>query len=217
MARYNRQPALNLNATDVWGAACAAQRINGAYIKVAPADENSEYITETNRAIMNNFLSDTSCISDADKEQGELIRTYYKGFTFKILQGIRLSDFDNTAMLIANRDVIDSNYDIAVLASLPSCYVRAKSYDDANARVRDANGHIGSVGSKVTLAIEVVKCVYSQNYNVFFVTGLTNDNKAVFFSYRERVERGNNITVTGKVKAHRDDATQLSHTKVNHV
>ncbi len=53
MARYNRQPALNLNANDVWGAACAAQRINGAYIKVSAADENNEYITETNRAIMN--------------------------------------------------------------------------------------------------------------------------------------------------------------------
>jgi len=214
MARYQR-PALNLNAVDVWGAAAAAQRINGSYIKVPPADENSEYITETNRAIISNFLSDTSLISDADKEQGELIRNYYKGLTFKILQGVKLNDFDSTALAIANRDVIDSSYDIAVIASLPSCYVRAKSYDDANARVRDANGHIGSVGNKVTLDIEVIKCVYSQNYNVFFVTGLTNDNKAVFFSYRERVERGNNITVTGKVKAHRDDATQLSHTKVH--
>lgn len=214
MARYQR-PALNLNAVDVWGAAAAAQRINGSYIKVPPADENSEYLTETNRAIISNFLSDTSLISDADKEQGELIRNYYKGLTFKILQGVKLNDFDSTALAIANRDVIDSSYDIAVIASLPSCYVRAKSYDDANARVRDANGHIGSVGNKVTLDIEVIKCVYSQNYNVFFVTGLTNDNKAVFFSYRERVERGNNITVTGKVKAHRDDATQLSHTKVH--
>lgn len=214
MARYQR-PALNLNAVDVWGAAAAAQRINGSYIKVPPADENSEYVTETNRAIINNFLSDTSLISDADKEQGELIRNYYKGLTFKILQGIKLSDFDNTALAIANRDVIDSSYDIAVIASLPSCYVRAKSYDDANARVRDASGHISTVGNKVTLDIEVIKCVYSQNYNVFFVTGLTNDNKAVFFSYRERIERGTNITVTGKVKAHRDDTTQLSHTKVH--
>ena len=214
MARYQR-PALNLNAVDVWGAAAAAQRINGSYIKVPPADENSEYITETNRAIISNFLSDTSLISDADKEQGELIRNYYKGLTFKILQGVKLNDFDSTALAIANRDVIDSSYDIAVIASLPSCYVRAKSYDDANARVRDASGHISTVGNKVTLDIEVIKCVYSQNYNVFFVTGLTNDNKAVFFSYRERVERGNNITVTGKVKAHRDDATQLSHTKVH--
>jgi len=214
MARYQR-PALNLNAVDVWGAAAAAQRINGSYIKVPPADENSEYITETNRAIINNFLSDTSLISDADKEQGELIRNYYKGLTFKILQGVKLNDFDNTALAIANRDVIDSSYDIAVIASLPSCYVRAKSYDDANARVRDASGHISTVGNKVTLDIEVMKCVYSHNYNVFFVTGLTNDNKAVFFSYRERIERGAKITVTGKVKAHRDDTTQLSHTKVH--
>jgi hypothetical protein len=214
MARYQR-PVLNFNANDVWGAAAAAQRINGSYIKVPPADENSEYITETNRAIISNFLSDTSLISDADKEQGELIRNYYKGLTFKILQGIKLNDFDNTAMTIANRDTIESMYDVAVIASLPSCYIRAKARDDANARVRDADGgYISSPGNKVSLDIEVVKCIYSRNYNTYFVTGITDNNQAVFFSYKDGMNAGKRIKIAGTVKAHRDDSTQLNRVKV---
>ena len=214
MARYQR-PVLNFNANDVWAAAAAAQRINGAYIKVAPADENSEYITETNRAIINNFLSDPSLINEIDRAEGENIRTYYKGLTFKILQGIKLNDFDNTAMTIANRDVIESMYDVAVIASLPSCYLRAKARDDANARVRDADGgFISSPGNKVTLDLEVVKCIYSRNYNTYFVTGITDSNQAVFFSFKEGLNAGKRIKVAGTVKAHRDDSTQLNRVKV---
>jgi hypothetical protein len=214
MARYQR-PVLNFNANDVWAAAAAAQRINGAYIKVAPADENSEYITETNRAIINNFLSDPSLINEIDRAEGENIRTYYKGLTFKILQGIKLNDFDNTAMTIANRDVIESMYDVAVIASLPSCYLRAKARDDANSRVRDADGgFISSPGNKVTLDLEVVKCIYSRNYNTYFVTGITDSNQAVFFSFKEGLNAGKRIKVAGTVKAHRDDSTQLNRVKV---
>lgn len=214
MARYQR-PVLNFNANDVWAAAAAAQRINGAYIKVAPADENSEYITETNRAIINNFLSDPSLINEIDRAEGENIRTYYKGLTFKILQGIKLNDFDNTAMTIANRDVIESMYDVAVIASLPSCYLRAKARDDANSRVRDADGgFISSPGNKVTLELEVVKCIYSHNYNTYFVTGITDNNQAVFFSFKEGLNAGKRIKVAGTVKAHRDDSTQLNRVKV---
>ena len=124
MARYQR-PVINLQATDVWAAACAAQRINGAYLKIVEEGKN----TETNRQIMDNFIANTDLITEADREQGELVRTYYKGLTFKILQGKKLNDFDNTAMVIANRDVIESTYDVAVIASLPSCYERAVKRD----------------------------------------------------------------------------------------
>lgn len=44
MARYQR-PVLNLQADDVWAAACAAQRINGSYVKNLDGSD----VTETNR------------------------------------------------------------------------------------------------------------------------------------------------------------------------
>jgi hypothetical protein len=216
MARYQR-PVLNFNANDVWGAASAAQRINNAYLKSIPVDENYQPVegVQTNRQIIDTFLANPDLISQADREEGENIRTYYKGLTFKILQGIKLNDFDNTAMTIANRDTIDSMYDVAVIASLPSCYIRAKARDDANARVRDADGgFISSLGNKVTLDIEVVKCIYSRNYNTYFVTGITDKNQAVFFSYKDGMNAGKRVKVAGTVKAHRDDSTQLNRVKV---
>lgn len=216
MARYQR-PVLNFNASDVWGASAAAQRINNAYLKSIPVDENYQPVegVQTNRQIIDTFLANPDLISQADREEGETIRTYYKGLTFKILQGIKLNDFDNTAMTISNRDTIDSMYDVAVIASLPSCYIRAKARDDANARVRDADGgFISSLGNKVTLDIEVVKCIYSRNYNTYFVTGITDKNQAVFFSYKDGMNAGKRVKVAGTVKAHRDDSTQLNRVKV---
>ena len=55
MVRYQR-PVLNLNADDVWGAACAAQRINGSYLKEILGDA----IGETNRQIVARCLADTT-------------------------------------------------------------------------------------------------------------------------------------------------------------
>jgi hypothetical protein len=210
MARYQR-PVLNLQADDVWAAACAAQRINGAYLKTIEEGKN----TETNRQIMDNFIANTDMITEADREQGQLVRTYYKGFTFKILQGKKLSDFDNTAMVIANRDVIESTYDIAVIASLPSCQERAVKRDNINRKLENASGgFIGRVGDKVKVNVEVVRCVFSQQWMTHFVSGVTTDDQAVFFAHKQPINIGKLIIAEGTVKAHRDNSTQLNRVKV---
>ena len=121
MSRFQKPAPLNLNADDVWAAACMAQRLNQGYIKVsedAPAGQ-------TNRNLVTQYLADTSKITDEDRVQGKEVRKFYQAYTFKILKGIKLSDFDNTAMLLANRETIDTGFDIAVITSLPSGYVRA--------------------------------------------------------------------------------------------
>ena len=210
MARYQR-PVINFQATDVWAAACAAQRINGAYLKIVEEGKN----TETNRQIMDNFIANTDLITEADREQGELVRTYYKGLTFKILQGKKLNDFDNTAMVIANRDVIESTYDVAVIASLPSCYERAVKRDTINRKLETASGGlVGRVGQKVKVNVEVVRSNYSQQYGVYFVSGVTTDDQAVFFSYRNGIDAGKLIIAEGTVKRHGENITQLNRVKV---
>lgn len=135
MARYQR-PVLNFNADDVWSAACAAQRINGDYVKLVTSYATNEEILpnslqtpakQDNRMIMDRLLADQTEITQQDRDQAQVIRAYFKGFTFKILQGKKLSDFDNTAMAIANRDVIQNTYDIAVIASLPLLFAWCKA------------------------------------------------------------------------------------------
>jgi hypothetical protein len=223
MARYQR-PVLNLDADTVWSAACAAQRINGEYVKVVTSYVTNEEILpeseqtppkEINRDIINRLVADPSLITDADRQQAEAVRKYYKGFTFKILQGKKLSEFDNNAMVIANRDVLESNYDVAVIASLPASYERAVKRDTLNRKIESATGgFVGRVGDKVKLNVEIVRSVFSQQWNVFFVTGITSSDQVVFFSYREAIQAGTTIVAQGTVKAHRDNSTQLNRVKV---
>ena len=223
MARYQR-PVLNLDADTVWSAACAAQRINGEYVKAVTSYVTNEDILpeseqtppkEINRDIINRLIADPSQITDADRVQAEAVRKYYKGFTFKILQGKMLSEFDNNAMVIANRDVIEATYDIAVIASLPASYERAVKRDSLNRKIDSASGgFVGRVGDKVKLTVEVIRSVFSQQWNVFFITGITTDDQPVFFSYRETIPTGKTIVAQGTVKAHRDNSTQLNRVKL---
>jgi len=223
MARYQR-PVLNLDADTVWSAACAAQRINGEYVKAVTSYVTNEDILpeseqtppkEINRDIINRLVADPSQITDADRVQAEAVRKYYKAFTFKILQGKMLSEFDNNAMVISNRDVIESNYDVAVIASLPASYERAVKRDNLNRKIDNASGgFVGRVGDKVKLTVEVIRSVFSQQWNVFFITGITTDDQPVFFSYRETIPTGKTIVAQGTVKAHRDNSTQLNRVKL---
>ena len=211
MARYQKPALLNINADDAWAAACQAQRLNQGYIKNvedAPAGQ-------TNRNLVIQFLADTTQITDEDREQGKKVRQFYQAFTFKILKGIKLSEFDNTAMLIANCETIDTNYDVAVLTSLPSGYERGMKRQTVDQRIAFAQGGlIGRVGDKVSLSIEVIKTIFSQQWNTHYSSGITSDDQVVFFAYKQELEVGKQFDIYGTVKAHRDNTTQLNRVKI---
>jgi len=209
------KPQIEYKADDVWAAACAAQRINDSYVKYVDPEINPG-VTETNRMIMDRFLANPDSIEQVDRDMAEKVRTYYKAFTFKILRGIKLNEFDNNAMLIANRDTIVSSYDVAVACSLPSCYTRSVARDEVNRRIEFATGgYVGNLGAKVQLkSLEVIKCNFSQQYGVYFVTGITPEDQVVFFSYKNAIDPGKVIDVAGTVKAHRENSTQLNRVKV---
>ena len=106
MAKYQR-PVINFNADDVWAAAVQAQRANGGYIKLSMISESDPALTKkSNRMIVESLLADTFSITDESREQGRKVRSFFQAFTFKILQGKALNEFNNTAMLIANRDAV---------------------------------------------------------------------------------------------------------------
>jgi hypothetical protein len=164
---------------------------------------------------VNSFLADPFTITDEDREEGKKVRSFYQAYTFKILQGKQLSEFDNTTMLISNRDVITSTYDIAVIASLPSCYERGVVRQTADQRVNFATGgFIGKANDKVSASIEVLKSVFSMKWNTNYVTGITSNDQVVFFAYKEALDIGKVIDIQGTVKAHRDNSTQLNRVKV---
>jgi hypothetical protein len=195
MAKRTRQPQVTYPTDVVFAAASYADRMNkGEYVKYKGGDPETNQIIYTNRELMDRALADQNLLNQVDRDAGEQVRRYYHSLTFKILKGIRLSEFDNTAMLIANKEQTAGNYDIAVAASLPSCHRRAMARDQANAKVAFATGgFIGTVGDKVSLTCEVVKANYSQQWGVFFITAITSQDQPIFFSYK-RLLRFNSIS-----------------------
>jgi ABC-type microcin C transport system duplicated ATPase subunit YejF len=98
------------------------------------------------------------------------------------------------------------SHDLAVIASLPSCYERGVKRQTVDQRVNFATGGlIGTVGNKVTTSIEVLRSVFSQTYNVNFVTGINSDDQVVFFAYKKELEVGKMYDIYGTVKGHRDN------------
>ena len=215
MARYQK-PVVNYNADDVWGAAVAAQRINGKYVKLSMISESDPSINQqSNRQIVNSLLAGPLSITDEDREEGKKVRAFFQAYTFKILQGKALSEFNNTAMLIANRDVITSDYDVAVITSLPSSYARGVKQQTVEQRINFARGgYVSVIGEKATLNIELLKQIWSNKWNTWFLTGITSEDQVVFFAHKTQYDIGTHLTIQGVVKSQRDNSTQLNRVKV---
>jgi hypothetical protein len=215
MARFTRP---TYNVADVFAAASAAYRINGSYIKQDEVTfhENGNHTVDkiANKTLVHQFLTGAVDLRDEDREMGEKVRQHCNGLSFKIITGKTLSEFEQAMLSVADKETTDSNYDIAVVASLPASYDRVQARIQQDAMLREKSGTLNAdIGSKVELDIEVVRCNYSNNWDTHFVTA-TVDNAVVFFASRNKLELGSKLRIKGKVKAHKEDRTQLSHVKL---
>lgn len=207
-----KQPTFSYDADLVWTASVVAFRTNGSYIKaLAPGVDSPK----TNRQLMEQMLKDNVQFSESDIAEGRKMRQYFQGLTFKLIEGKQLTDFLQTALKASQKDTIDSTYDLSVIASLPSTFGKMVVRDDVDRRIKWASGGtLGNVGDKVTSKIEVLKCVWSQNWNTFYVTGITDDDKVLFFAHKSDLKIGECVTIQGNVKMFRDNSTQLNRVKV---
>ena len=210
------------SADQVWAAAAYAHRVNdGEYRKENEyrIDENGHYTREVvrgrNRDIMNQALRDSTLITEADRDLGSCARDYIsKGLMIKALKGT-LSEFDQSlqnVMAIAEFSEWTNRMELAIIASQIRGYEQAVQLEAAMEGI--SAEPVAAVGAKVDTEITVVKSVYSQNYGVYFITGVTADKRAVFFSYRERLANGHQCRVRGTVKAHRENSTQLNRVRI---
>lgn len=209
---------------NVWGAACAAQRINGSYVKETQfrfdEDKNTTVIAkQRNRDVIVDLLANPALLTVEDIAQGQECRKFLQqDITLRGLKS-NLTEFDGViSKVIAITDEFDSakhKYELAVVASLPASHQRSLARQTVDSRVRQtAGGYVGAPDTKINLDVEVVSANYSQTYGIFWVTAITKDNQAVFFSYRSKLTTGSWIQIRGTVKAHRDGKTQLNRVKV---
>jgi hypothetical protein len=213
-ARKSAKNTVTYSANDVWAVACKAQRLNKEYIKFVPEGSKKE----TNREIMYRLLEEGSKhLTVADKNEGVKVRQHYQAMTFKLLTDDYVSEFDKTAMAIADRDLLDSKLDIAIIASLPSAYTRAnvRKVQDQEIAQATTDKSIGKVKDRVDLKVTVLRSFLSHKWNCYFITAVTENEEVVFFgSSKINSKIGDILDIRGTVKSHRSDdngmVTQLN-------
>lgn len=217
----SQEPTRTYSLEQVWGAASCANRTNDGYYKdgewLREDGQEPRRTKEPNRDIMRRALDTDGMITAADIQHGMAARAYLsQNVTMKALRGQALSDFDKTVGAACEKTEFtdQDRLHLAVIASQINGYEKSRRLEQAMERVDRNAPSLGAVGDKVTADIEVVKSVNSFQYNCTFITGITSENQAVFFSYRKGVPVGTEMRIRGTIKALRPDATQLNRVKV---
>lgn len=212
--RYARTPAKMYDTDLVFAAAQAVYRKQEfKYVKKQYFGDGTEV---TNADLLRGILvEDTSQITQEDYTVAAEIRTHYKGLMMKILAGKVLNEFDSKALALANSEQI-SERELGTVAYLPVGYNLAKKRQSVDDRINYAQGgYLGSVGDKVSFKAEVLRTVYSQQWQCYFVTAITDKDQVVFFSNKQSFEAGSNIVAQGTVKNHHADGkTQFNRVKI---
>lgn len=211
-------------ADTVWAAAATAYRVNGGqylkdpeYAKDGQGLWTDQVLHLRNRDIMKRALDDQSMITEQDRDLGARARDWLsKKLLMSTLKGTPMSEFETACQRMVTLEEFDewtTRYELALVPSQIKSYEEAVQLETAMAGVR--NEPVAAVGEKVDLEITVVKSVYSQNFGVYFITGVTDTKQAVFFSYRERLSNGHRCRIKGTVKAHRESSTQLNRVRIS--
>lgn len=210
------------SAADVWAAASAALRINQGYYKeTVYSHQGGDFevpVKPSNRQLMMQLLSQPADVTSEDRAMGASARNYLKqDLTFRALKG-RLTDFDQSSQKALALDEFETDthrFELAIAACLPNSYMRALDRQAVQDKLQQAQGgFIGQPGDRVTVNVVVLRSVYSQKFNVNYITAIDSQDRPVLFSCRESFDPNTGLTISGTVKVHRDNLTQLYRVKV---
>ena len=206
-------------ADQIWGLAVAADRINGGYFKedvYVYEGECRKMTTQANKMMVKQWLREGAFTeaSEADIEQGRVIRNYFNGFLLKQISG-KINEFEQQALRIAQMDEFTGRnmLEFAIVSCLPRVMIRDQSRNELAREVRGSTQLTGAVGDKIQGEIEVVKCYYSKDYDKYRVTAKLVDS-FVDFWYNSNLEAGQKLSIKAKIKSVRgDNTTQLNFVK----
>jgi len=211
--KVSRDTMTAVNADLMWAAGCTAYRLNNGYYK-QPVLVNDQVVRPTNRDLVEQALANAALITDADRAMGADCRRYMAASVTMQALRTELNEWAKITARVCSLDEIASRYDMSVITAMPHSYARQLRKESVDARLARCEGWVGTVGNKVELAVEVVRSNYSEKFNTWFITAITDTNHSVYFSYRESVEPDTHIAIRGTVKRHNGQATQLNRVKI---
>jgi hypothetical protein len=213
--------------------ACAAQRVNGTYLKesenVWANDGVFLFTKHTNKMLMLFTLDHTLWTADPkdapmplktlpeDTILAEEIKKYFRKFLFSAIEGE--NDFQTNINTILSSDTVKQNQ-FGYVACLPSVYIR----DVAQTKVKKAartveEGCLADIGTQLKdLDAEIISSMKSKNFEGFNIDAIIN-NKMVSWMNKTSLELGPCVIVKAKVKdcnkhwKHGNDVTRLHYVK----
>jgi hypothetical protein len=213
--------------------ACAAQRVNGVYIKedapVYSEDGAFMYLKHTNKMQMLCTLDHTIWTADPkdapmplkitpeDVALAEDIRKHFRKFMFSAIEGE--NDFQTSINTILAGDTVKQNQ-FGYVACLPSVHIR----DVAQTKVKKAarqveEGYLADIGSNLKdLDAEIISSVKSKNFEGYNIDAIINSRMCSWLN-KTNLQLGACIVVKAKVKDHSkhwkhgNDVTRLNYVK----
>ena len=202
-------------ADQVWALAVIADRINGGYLKEPVYSRNLDVVEkQPNKVMVKQWLRDGAFaqITDADIEQGRVVRHYFNGFILKELSG-RINDFERTALRIAQKEQFTTRdlLDFAVVSCLPSTMIRDQQRKEITRDIMGSTQLAGAVGDRIQGELEEVGSRYSKEYNKYRITGRMGESYVDFWFTKDLTGF---VGIKGRIKALRGDkTTQLNFVK----
>ena len=213
--------------------ACAAQRINGTYIKESVnvfADDNAYmYTNHTNKMMMLCTVNPSNWTADPkdapmplkvlpeDTLLSEEIKKHFRKFMFSAIEGE--NDFQTNINTILSGDSVKVNH-FGYVACLPSVYVRDLAQNKVKKAARQVEeGVLAEIGSTLKdLDAEIISSVKSKNFEGYNIDAIIN-NKMVSWMNKTDLTLGPAVIIKAKVKdcnkhwKHQNDVTRLHYVK----
>jgi hypothetical protein len=213
--------------------ACAAQRVQGKYVKEPEAiwaeDGVYMYTKQTNKMTMLCAVEPTLWtadpkdapmplkVTDEDVALAEEIKTYYKRLLFAAIEGE--NDFQtNINSFLSSENIETKNF--GYIACLPHVYAKDKVQNKLKKVSRSVDeGYLGEVGSQLKdLDAEILSSVKSKNFEGYNIDAIIN-NKMASWINKTALNLGACVIVKAKVKdhtkhwKHQNDVTRLNYVK----
>jgi hypothetical protein len=214
----NKERTMEFTAEQVWACAAAAQRINGAYLKMDQRDHHTGLVVKTaNKVMVKEWLrsGDFAQVTAADTAAGKAARDHFKTYTLMALTG-QLNDFQHQAMKIAGKDTFTGRdmFDFSVISCLPEVAQRDQQRTELKREIFASEQLQGAIGDQIVGDITVVKTRYSQEYSRFKIDARMGDS-FVDFWFSKELSVGTNLRIKGKIKNQRGNkTTALNYVKI---
>ena len=232
MKPYTLKPLFTVPVTTdlIWASAAYAYRVNEGYCKYHVSPLNAQgnigevYIADgivTNQRLAHYAIMYPDIMSDEDYIVGKEMLAHFGGIVFKALTK-DLTDFEKAVLQAVERKDWNDQYEkhrrqhFGIVISLPGTYYREVDRErEKMVLARAHHSFIGKEKERLPLKIQVIGNVFSEQWQTHYITAMTLDHNAVFFSYKTELPINKIYNIVGTVKAHRENyQTQLNRVKI---